>query len=122
MGKKKNILIVDDDVKIINSMKSFLEEKGYDVVNAPDGEVALDILGEIVPDLIILDIVMPKIDGFTVAKAIKYNEKTKDVPIIVISAKDGMKELFEIEGIKDYLIKPADHTKLLELIRNRLGE
>ena len=52
---------------------------------------------------------------------VSYDEKTKNIPIIVLSAKDGMKDLFAIEGIKDYLVKPVDHDQLLSLVRSRIG-
>jgi CheY-like chemotaxis protein len=64
---------------------------------------------------------MPQMDGFTVAKKIRYNEKTRKVPIIVFSAQEGMRELFAIEGIQDYLVKPVDRENLLKLINQRIS-
>ncbi|MDD5746768.1 MAG: response regulator [Candidatus Omnitrophica bacterium] len=118
--KKKFILIVDDDHVTAAATKVFLEEKGYEVTHAPDGEAALSMLKTTIPDLILLDIIMPQIDGFTVARRIRYDEQTKRVPIIVCSAQEGMKDLFAIEGINDYLLKPVDHDQLLVLVRKHL--
>ena len=121
MNEKKKVFIVDDDVASAKALADFLKSQGFEVTHAADGEIALKLLEEQVPDIIILDIIMPKVDGFTVAKKIRYNEKTKQVPIIVFSAKEGMKDLFAMEGIKDYLVKPVNHSELLELLRLRLS-
>ena len=122
MSAEKNILIVDDDKLTAQATKAILEHNGYKVKWVQDGEVALNVLEDIVPDLMILDIVMPNVDGFTVAKKLKYKDKLKAIPIIIMSAKEGMKELFAIEGITDYLIKPVNHEELLELVHKRLGK
>jgi len=121
MAGKKTILIVDDDVLASDRLKSFLEGHGFSVVQATDGVIALKLIEGKAPDLIVLDIVMPKMDGFTVAKELRYNDKTKQIPIIILSAKEGMKELFAIEGINDYMIKPVDNEGLLGLIRQRVN-
>ena len=118
---KKCVLIVDDDGSLVQELQTFLEAKGFDVIHALDGETALVKMQEMVPDIILLDIVLPKVDGFTVAKKIRYNEKTRQVPIIVFSAQEAMKELFAIEGINDYMVKPVDRENLLNLITQRTG-
>lgn len=122
MNKGKKVFIVDDDAAAASAMKQFLEEKGYAVFTINDGEQAVGAIKEIVPDLVVLDIIMPKIDGFTIAKQIRYDEVTKKIPIIIFSCADAMKELFAIEGINDYLVKPVDNDKLLEMIRKKIGE
>jgi len=122
LNKTKKVFIVDDDAASVSSMRQFLEEKGYAVLNTSDGEQALNAIKEAIPDIIILDIIMPKIDGFTIAKQIRYDEATKKIPIIIFSISDAMKELFAIEGINDYLVKPVDNEKLLELIKSKIGE
>jgi len=122
LNKTKKVFIVDDDAASVSSMRQFLEEKGYAVLNTSDGEQALNAIKEAIPDIIILDIIMPKIDGFTIAKQIRYDETTKKIPIIIFSISDAMKELFAIEGINDYLVKPVDNEKLLELIKSKIGE
>ncbi len=122
MSAGKRILIVDDDAASAAEMKEFLEGKGYSVFYVSDGSQALSAIKENKPDLILLDIIMPVIDGFTVAKQIRYDEQTKGIPIVVFSAQEGMKELFAIEGINEYLVKPVDKEKLLETILKKLGQ
>ncbi len=121
MNKKKTVLIVDDDRNSAGTLKVFLDKKGYDVEHVSDGELALRYVEAKTPDIILLDIIMPKMDGFTVAKHLRYDERTKLIPIIVFSAQEGMKDLFAIEGINDYLVKPVNHEELLTLIRKRVG-
>ena len=122
MASAKKIIIIDDDVSSSTELKEFLQGKGYEVVHESDGSKALSAIQEVKPDLILLDIIMPGIDGFTIAKQIRYDEQAKGIPIIVFSAQEGMKELFAIEGINDYLVKPIDKEKLLETILKKLGQ
>ena len=122
MGVGKKILIVDDDVALAAEIKEFLEAKGYAVAHVSDGSQVLGTIKETCPDLILLDIIMPVVDGFTIAKQIRYDEQTKNVPIVVFSVQEGMKELFAIEGIDEYLVKPVDKEKLLEIILKKLGQ
>ncbi len=121
MPEKKAILIVDDDKTSAVLLKTELEAKGYAVDYVENGEIALKLLAQQVPDLMLLDIVMPGVDGFTLARKMKSEERTKDIPIIITSARTGMKELFAMEGITDYIVKPINVEQLLELIRKRLG-
>ncbi len=118
---KKTILIIDDEPLISNAARDFLVTKGFEVLQAFDGESGLEMVKKNLPDLILLDIIMPKKDGFTVAKDLKFDEKTKDIPIIVYSAKEGMKDLFAIEGIENYLIKPINNDDLLSCVNKLIG-
>lgn len=119
---KKKLIIIDDDTTTALEIKAFLETKGYEVTHISDGSQALEDIKETGPDLILLDIIMPGTDGFTIAKKIHFDEQAKNIPIIVFSAQEGMKELFAIEGISDYLVKPVDKEKLLETIVKKLGQ
>ena len=121
MKNKKTVIIIDDDMQSSGEIKLFLEEKGCIVSYIADGSIAIQSIEAISPDIILLDIIMPKIDGFTLAKQIHYEERLKDIPIIVFSAQGEMKELFAMEGINDYMIKPVDKVALLELINKRIG-
>jgi len=118
--KIKTVLIVDDDLNSVVRVKDFLQARGYSVAHVNDGELAQDMIRDVMPDIVLLDIIMPKVDGFTVAKKMRYEEKTKHIPIIVFSAKEGMRELFAIEGIHDYMVKPVDLDALLELVKKRM--
>ncbi|MCK4993819.1 MAG: response regulator [Candidatus Omnitrophica bacterium] len=122
MDAKKKLVIVDDDLRSVSEIKEFLETKGYEVFHVSDGFKALESIKKIMPDLILLDIIMPGVDGFTIAKQIRYDEQAKNIPIIVSSAQEGMKELFAIEGMRDYLVKPVDKENLLETIQKKLGQ
>ncbi|MFH2145806.1 MAG: response regulator transcription factor [Candidatus Omnitrophota bacterium] len=120
MAGQKNILIIEDNLKESQELAAFFTENGFSVMAAADGEAAFKLIEEKLPDLIILDVILPKVDGFTIAKKIKYEEKTKQTPIIVLTAKDGMRELFAIEGIPEYLVKPVAKEALLELVKKYL--
>ncbi len=119
---KKKILVIDDDARVGADAKAILESAGYAVTLVNDGEVALEMLHhkDEIPNLILLDIIMPKIDGYTIVKKIKHHVKTRHIPIIIFSERDGMKELFAVEGITDYLVKPVDKEELLGLVKKRI--
>ena len=74
------------------------------------------------PDLIILDVSMPKMDGYTFVKTFKLKHSLKEVPILVLSGKSGMQEMFALEGVKDFLSKPCDPDELLQKIKNALSK
>ncbi|MFH1460235.1 MAG: response regulator [Candidatus Omnitrophota bacterium] len=119
--QRKTIVLVEDDNQSAADIKTFLEKQEFSVVHACDGEIAIETIKQIKPDLVILDIIMPKIDGFTVAKKIHFDETIKNTPIIVFSAQEGMKDLFALEGINDYMVKPIELKELLSKVRKRLG-
>ena len=81
----KEILIVDDEPSIVVQIQFLMEQQGYKVIVAKNGEDALDIILKYKPDLILLDIRMPEIDGFEVCKQLKSNEQTRDIPVLFIS-------------------------------------
>jgi len=118
---QKTILIVDDTELNINTLMDLLEDK-YDLLAAIDGESALELVEEEEIDLILLDIMMPGIDGFEVAKRLKSNPKTSDIPIIFITAKtddESIEQAYEIGGV-DYITKPFRAREVLSRILNHL--
>lgn len=119
MGKK--ILIVDDDSDVRSLMKMRLEIVGYDVVIAQDGMEGLEVAAVEKPDLILLDVMMPRMDGYTFVREIKQREGIKDIPIIILTSRSGMKDLFEIEGARDYVTKPYEPEDLIKTIRKHLN-
>jgi len=121
MPEQKLVLIIDDDHGISDAAKAFLLSKGFEVVQAFDGEEGVETAKGINPDLILLDIIMPKKDGFTVVRELKANPSLSRIPVIVYSAKEGMKELFAIEGIEHYLVKPINNNDLLACVNKLLG-
>ena len=110
---RKTILIVDDEKMIINLLTHHLIREGYNVLTAKDGPEAIDIATSKKPDLILLDVMLPKLDGLTVCKRIK-NEM--NVPILMVTAKD--EELDKIVGLElgadDYITKPFSVRELLD--------
>ena len=112
----KKILIVDDDVTFIKIIEPFLKSQGFEVVIANDGEDGIKKLKE-KPHLIILDVQMPVMDGYEFVLAKKKVEGDQKVPIIVLTAKEGMAEIFKVEGAREYLLKPFQPAALLKSIQ-----
>jgi two-component system response regulator RpaA len=121
MDNKKRILIVDDDDQIAKMYTTLLEIKGFTVQRASNGEDALAVTLEFKPDLILLDIMMPKISGFDVADILHNTEKTREVPIIMLSALGGKedKDRAMASGVVDYFVKSEID---LESITKRIDE
>ena len=113
----KQILIIDDDPTLLKMLQSFLESHGYEVVTANDGEQGLQQIKANVPDLILLDVQMPKMNGYTFVVELKKQTAMKAVPIVVLTAKEGMAEIFKVEGVKEYMTKPFHPQKILEAVQ-----
>jgi len=121
---KGKILVVDDEIYIVHILDFSLGIEGYEVMTALDGEQALAKVEQDKPDLIVLDIMMPKLDGYETCKALKSNPGTKDIPVILLSAKGrnvDQKVGFEV-GADDYITKPFSPRKLVERINAILGQ
>jgi len=103
-------------------MKMRFEKSGYQVILAFDGEEGVEKTRSEQPDLIIMDIAMPKLDGYTAVKIIKKAEATKHIPIIMLTGKDQMKELFIVEGVNEYVVKPFDYDELVKMVKRLLEE
>jgi DNA-binding response OmpR family regulator len=114
--KRSSILVVDDDPSIRKFVKANLEARDYQVFLAGDGNEALKIIEEELPDLVLLDIMMPKLDGFTVCQRVR---EWSDVPIIMISAKDNENDKVKCfdYGADDYMTKPFALRELLSRIK-----
>jgi CheY-like chemotaxis protein len=119
---KKKILIVDDEADLREGLAILLWAKGFEVFSAGDGQEGLHMALEVRPDLILLDVMMPRMDGYTFVKEIKNEESIKDTPIVVVTAKDKMEDLFQLEGVKGYLVKPYGTANLLQKIKEVLGD
>ena len=112
----KKILIIDDDPEIVNLTKSRLEANHYQVVTASNGEEGARLTAKENPDLIIVDIKMPKADGYTFVRSLKKDETHKKIPVIVLTAYGAMKDMFEIEGVDGYMVKPFKADELLDKV------
>lgn len=119
---KPSILIVDDEPMTRNLLRLMLERDGLDILEAEDGENALEILAEILPDLLLLDVMMPNVDGITVCKTLREQPETADLPIILLSARtspEAIRRGMEA-GANRYLSKPISHEDLINNIRELL--
>lgn len=116
------ILVVDDETYIVELVKFNLEKEGFEVIVAYDGLSALELVKTELPDLIVLDIMLPNIDGLEVCKALKQDERFNTIPIIMLTAKGG--EIDTVLGLEtgadDYITKPFSPRELLARIKARL--
>ena len=118
----ETILVVDDDPDIARFVEVNLRSAGYDVAVAADGEEALEKAGELRPDLVLLDVMMPRIDGFEVAQRLRKNPQTANTSIIMLTAKalSADKVTGLQSGADDYIIKPFDPIELLARVKGTL--
>lgn len=120
-GKNATILVVDDDDSIRSLLQQELSDAGYIIEEASDGKKALECIRKKRPDLIILDVMMPEINGFDVAAILKNDPQTMDIPIIILSIVQDRARGFRI-GVDRYLTKPIDTVKLFEEVGNLLEQ
>lgn len=118
----KKILIVDDEQDIVESLKFVLEVNDYTCFCAYNGEDGLKMAKEIMPDLIILDVMMPKINGYKISRLLKYDKKYKDIPIIMVTARsqDEDKLIGEETGADEYITKPFDLDFVVQRVKEHL--
>src|SRR5258706_7311837 len=112
------ILVIDDDRANRDILRARLEQAGYEVTEASEGEEGLRCLEAALSDLVLLDVMMPRVDGLQVCRRIKANPKTKGVPVVMLTALgQQIDQLRGFEsGADEYLMKPWDSVKLLELV------
>lgn len=119
---KKKILIVDDSNTIL-LMERMLLSKEYDILTARDGEDAVAKAYSETPDLVLLDVMMPKMDGFQACKLLKAQETTRNIPVIIVTTR-GEEPNIETgfqSGCNDYVTKPINNVELLAKVRSFLG-
>ena len=118
----KKILIVDDEQDIVESLKFVLENNNYTCYCAYDGEDGLRLAREIIPDLIILDVMMPRINGYKISRLLKFDKKYKDIPILMITARSQEEDrlIGEETGADEYITKPFDLDEVLNSIKKHL--
>lgn len=122
MNKNVHILVVDDNQENLKVVSNYLKEKGYKIALALDGKSAINILESNKIDLILLDIIMPEMDGFEVCKEIKAKKETKEIPIIFLTVRtetDDIVKGFQIGGV-DYITKPFKKEELYARINNHI--
>jgi two-component system cell cycle response regulator len=121
MGKAK-ILVVDDNEKNVELLEAVLLAAGYDVLKAYDGKQAIEAIGKERPDLLLLDIMMPQLDGFQVCGMLRKDPQNSNLPIIMATAKDKESDIVQSleKGADDYIVKPIDKKTLLAKIEDML--
>ena len=121
--EKVHVLVVDDYAENVELLKELLTASGYEVTTAYDGDEALKKVDRRKPDLILLDIMMPKMDGYQVCEALRNKEETKEIPIIFVTAKTEVKDwthaIFNV-GVNSYITKPINPKKLLDKVKSVL--
>ncbi len=122
MKSPPQILVVDDNLANVDILRMRLQANGYEVVTASDGEEALDAVRAHQPDLILLDIMMPKLDGFEVCRRLRADPSLAFVPIVLVTAKSDPKDIVAAleAGGDEYLTKPVDHSALLARVKSML--
>jgi len=120
----RSVLVVDDEPNIVLSLEFLIKQAGYEVRIARDGDAALKAIKERLPDLVLLDVMMPKRDGFDVCETIRANPVWKEIPIIMLTAKgrDIEREKGLALGADAYITKPFSTRDALDQIRQFLGE
>jgi twitching motility two-component system response regulator PilH len=117
------ILVVDDSPTEMFRFKEILNKNGYTVLEATNGADGVTVAQAEQPDLVLMDVVMPGVNGFQATRQIARGEKTKHIPIVIVSTKDQATDRVwgKRQGASDYLTKPVDENKLIEVIRQYIN-
>lgn len=121
--KRKTILVVDDEETVLFVSKNHLTAAGYDVLTATTGKSALALMEQTMPDLVLLDVMMPEMNGFAVCRAIRENPAWRKLPVIMVTGlhvKADSEESLQ-SGASDFLSKPVNPEELLKRIRRFIG-
>lgn len=120
--KQKRILVADDEEDYVTALQIALEAEGYECITARDGQQALDKAKKERPDLIILDVMMPKMNGYKVSRLLKFDVKYEKIPIIMLTARAQEKDrnIGKDTGADEYVTKPFDIDALVELVAKYL--
>lgn len=121
--RRKKILIVDDEETLLLMFKTHLNASGYDVVTAASGKAGLAMMEQENPDLVLLDVMMPEMNGFAVCRAIRQNPAWKKLPVIMVTGLHGETDAQEgkISGATDFLTKPINYDDLKKRISKYIG-
>lgn len=122
LAKSVKVMVIDDSKTIRKTAEALLSKQGYQVATAVDGYEALSKIAEFEPDLIFIDILMPRLDGYQTCTLIKHNQKYKHTPVVMLSSKDGIfdKAKGRVVGSEQYLTKPFTRDDLLDAIEQHV--
>lgn len=122
-GKGVHLLLVDDEPDLVQMVSVRLKAAGYEVATAYDGQQALEMVRKEPPDLMVLDLMLPKLDGYKVCRLIKFDEKTKGIPVLVFTARAQVEDVTLATecGADAYLTKPFEAKTLLDKIEQLLA-
>lgn len=121
-GERARVMVVDDDHDVLIVLAHYLKREGFDPIEAASGRECLRQLQDNSPDVILLDLMMPEMDGFAVAKALRNNPATADIPVIMVTARDDINARAEgiKVGVSEFLTKPVQRQQLATRIRAQL--
>jgi CheY-like chemotaxis protein len=119
--EKPLILVAEDHLDSREALSALLEAFGYKVIEAVDGREAVDLARRVQPDLILMDLMMPELDGFEATRRIRAARETRQTPIITVTALSGARQLALDAGADDFIPKPIDSGRLVEKLRTLLG-
>ena len=124
MAKAKRVLVCDDDPVILRLLEVNLELEGFEVLTGNNGAEGVEIALREIPDLVILDIMMPRMDGYEACRRIKEEASTQHIPVVFLSAKAQAADIEKGKsfGVAEYLTKPFDPTDLTDLVFQLVGE
>ena len=119
----KKILLVDDEPHIVIMLENRIKQAGYEIITASDGQLGLEKARKEKPDLIILDVMLPKLDGYKVCRMLKFDDKYKHIPIIMFTARaqEADRKMGEEVGADGYVTKPFEPQVLLNKIKELLA-
>jgi len=123
VSDKQTILVVDDNRDNVEILRAFLESRGYTVASAPDGRTALAQMEQVRPALVLLDVMMPGMDGWQVCRTIKNHPDHAGTKVVMVTAKGGFEDKFEglRSGADDYVVKPVDFKELEQKVQRNLA-
>jgi DNA-binding NarL/FixJ family response regulator len=124
VGEHKRLLLIDDDPNLILLVKDYLEFRGYEVVTADNGQEALEVLDQETPDMIICDVMMPQMDGYSLVEHVRKNPRTSWIPVLFLSAKGQSQD--RVKGLNTgadvYMVKPFEPEELVAQVESSLKQ
>ncbi len=118
----KKVLVVDDEPEMVNLIRYTLEQGGYEVFSCDNGRAAMEEIGRVSPDLLVLDVMLPGVDGYSLQNAIAQDEKAKKIPVVVLTALEPSRALFQkFPQVACFMTKPFKPEDLLEAANSATG-